>query len=193
MGCAIRLLLKGCGLGRTRRDIMTRKEAWTLFPYVIASPCQPPLSKPRVSHHVVYNAWPVSRLASNSTRVDDGDLVAVSVMFLLPRSCRVARSAATTLNPCTNPGNVIAHLGYKGSAPFATLLRPSPGLQEASATRQRHLRKLWNVGKKTLRQDARFISLEAPREPLAGGEPGINIQNEEAWPKWRKKNIQVCI
>jgi hypothetical protein len=40
--------------------------------------------------------------------------------------------------------------------------------------------------------NTRAISLEAPREPLAGSEPGINIQNEDAWPEWRKKNVKVC-
>lgn len=33
----------------------------------------------------------------------------------------------------------------------------------------------------------RCVSLEAPREPIAGSEPGINIKNEDAWPQWRKK------
>lgn len=34
-------------------------------------------------------------------------------------------------------------------------------------------------------------SVAAPRE-VAGSEPGINIQNEDAWPEWRKKTVKVC-
>lgn len=33
-------------------------------------------------------------------------------------------------------------------------------------------------------------SVTAPRE-VAGSEPGINIQNEDAWPEWRKKTVKI--
>lgn len=35
--------------------------------------------------------------------------------------------------------------------------------------------------------NTRSISIEAPREPTAGSEPGIDISDEDAWPQWRQR------
>lgn len=57
--------------------------------------------------------------------------------------------------------------------------RPSASSPSRPSIQQERLWRLFD-------RQARCISLEAPREPLAGSEPGINIKDESAWPEWRK-------
>lgn len=47
-------------------------------------------------------------------------------------------------------------------------------------------------GRSILNSCTRSISTaETPREPWAGNEPGIDVQNKDAWPGWRKRTVKV--
>ncbi|KAL6707852.1 hypothetical protein ACN47E_003752 [Coniothyrium glycines] len=61
------------------------------------------------------------------------------------------------------------------------LVRPKLG------TRLRNAWKPLNEHKRSI------ISVDAPHEPVAGSEPGINIADEGAWPEWRKKTVKSQI
>ncbi|KAL5389645.1 hypothetical protein DPSP01_002140 [Paraphaeosphaeria sporulosa] len=104
-------------------------------------------------------------------------------MILSPCSWRVARSVASTWNPCKIPSNALA---------FPIVQSCAPSFRRFFArSRASELQSL--AGLKTHKQYPRSFSLEASREPEAGSEPGINIQNEDAWPEWRQKKVESQI
>lgn len=123
-------------------------------------------------------------------------------MFLLPRSCRATRSAATTLldrfgqSSRNAQGNILASPFVKSVKTISTLLQDASRLQETSVLQQQLVslaKQRKRNGRTLLSQQLRSINIDAPREPIAGSEPGIDINNEDAWPGWRKKDVQVCI
>ena len=108
-------------------------------------------------------------------------------MTLSPCSWRVARSVASTWNSCRAPANALGFPTVQ-SCTFSVqrFLAPIRAVEP-----QQNIGKKRHAGLKTRKQQARWFSLEAPREPVAGSEPGINIRNENAWPEWRQKKVQV--
>ncbi|KAJ4991359.1 putative CorA family metal ion transporter [Stagonosporopsis vannaccii] len=96
-------------------------------------------------------------------------------MASIPRLRHVADFTATRL-PCAARGFANGStLPIRKSSILASssLLRPSFWTQRAND---------WRPINST-----RYISVEAPREPTAGSEPGIDITDEGAWPQWRQK------
>ncbi|KAL5435514.1 hypothetical protein PMIN07_012210 [Paraphaeosphaeria minitans] len=110
-------------------------------------------------------------------------------MILAPCSWRVARSLGSIWNPCKASGNAAA---FPIVQSYPSLVRrfiaPSRASKPQERTRERRY-----TGPETHQQHSISDSLKAPREPVAGSEPGINIQNEDAWPEWRQKKVQSQI
>lgn len=113
-------------------------------------------------------------------------------MFLLPRSCRVARSVPTIWKPHSVKGEVLAAPASQRLAAFATRSH-NVAYPHTPFTIRQQIRNENCRSTKALNYQARSISLEAPREPVAGSEPGVNVQSEDSWPQWRKKSVQVSI
>ncbi|KAH6615219.1 putative cora family metal ion transporter [Boeremia exigua] len=101
-------------------------------------------------------------------------------MFSVPRLRHVAESTATRLSRC--PVGIARALTTSCLATQCpvSVLRPS-ALTLCAPSRTLCLRN----GRRTI--GARHVSIEAPREPTAGSEPGIDITNDDAWPQWRQK------
>ena len=97
--------------------------------------------------------------------------VSRSTIFAAPRDCYgpITRQLSTSslANKQLLPSAQLPHLC--GSAHSRLSIRSQKEKDQKPSTQQ-----------------ARCISLEAPREPLAGSEPGININDDKAWPQWRK-------
>lgn len=78
----------------------------------------------------------------------------------------------------------------RNSATFGTAPRGFVPLSQSSTgcapCPPRHSRRRQIGNKWASFDNSRHISVEAPREPVAGSEPGIDITNEEAWPQWRQ-------
>lgn len=119
-------------------------------------------------------------------------------MFPLLRS-HGAHSSATSLLGRLGQTAQIARRGIhalpraSSYAACSTLLRARPCVKTAVAQQPCFkLLCLANRGcDKPFDQQKRYLNIEIPRDPVAGSEPGIDIQNEEAWPEWRKKAAQV--
>ncbi|KAF1979773.1 hypothetical protein BU23DRAFT_576662 [Bimuria novae-zelandiae CBS 107.79] len=110
-------------------------------------------------------------------------------MFLSPRSFRVARSAAKTLRDhiCANAQKAHGFPIVTRAASYATTAFRQKTQFKALTTQRR-------CGDwKPSSERTRSISIEVPHEPVAGSEPGINIQDEDAWPEWRNNAVKSQI
>src|SRR5690242_353790 len=96
-------------------------------------------------------------------------------MSSLPRLRHVAHFTTTRL-PC------VARVFATG---HASPIRPASGLTLSSLLRP--LFRIQQVNDPRPINSTRCISVQAPREPTAGSEPGIDITDEGAWPEWRQK------
>lgn len=102
-------------------------------------------------------------------------------MFVLPR---LRHGAATRLLRCPTSGTrelTVCSLANRDVSytPQAPTSHWSPLPRSSIQGKRSVARELGN--------SRRCISIEAPREPTAGSEPGVNIHNEDAWPQWRAK------
>lgn len=103
-------------------------------------------------------------------------------MYSIPRLRHVADFTATRLTCAVNvarrlptSNHAVRHLLQTRQASTlssTSVLRPSIRRQGVCPTPV---------------NSTRCISVEAPREPTAGSEPGIDITDEGAWPQWRQK------
>ena len=121
-------------------------------------------------------------------------------MFLFPPSCRAVGAASKALFRRVGPQ------AYRSQEETRALPigRSNAALSTCSRGASRSggiLTRLGNsqisyLGKKhngVSRQRSRAFQTQVSHEPVAGSEPGLDIQNEAAWPEWRKKAVNVRI
>ena len=103
-------------------------------------------------------------------------------MFNLPRLHHVAASRVATRfsRPEAWRGCTIATQNLSPARQHSVLTGTSPSRWSARKTTR-------DVSHKLSKNNTRRISVAAPREPIAGSEPGIDITDEDAWPQWRQK------
>lgn len=76
----------------------------------------------------------------------------------------------------------------RGLATFSLAAQGLPqSLQPSTLCSSSPLRQYHGKNERKLFGGARYVSIDAPHEPIAGSEPGIDITDEEAWPQWRQK------
>ncbi|KAF2632180.1 hypothetical protein BU25DRAFT_383890 [Macroventuria anomochaeta] len=116
-------------------------------------------------------------------------------MFLTPRLRRVAGSTASRFSkdPIFTSTKFACHASVaKGLATFTLVVRnitqaPQPSTLHVSSSSRPSIRRQKTRNRKSFVNNVRCISAEAPHEPIAGSEPGIDITDEDAWPQWRQK------
>ncbi|UPX10027.1 uncharacterized protein EKO05_0000703 [Ascochyta rabiei] len=115
-------------------------------------------------------------------------------MILAPRFHRIAGSAASRFSkdfistsskhiccPSVSRGLTTSSVAFSGLLPS-----PQPYTFPASSSSRPSIQRQ-KGGQRLLDSNARCISVEAPHEPKVGSEPGININDKDAWPQWREK------
>lgn len=113
-------------------------------------------------------------------------------MFFVPRLRHGAGSTASRFsrhNVFTSRKPDCCAPVARGLATFSLAARGlsqsfQPFTLYASPSRPSHTRQKSNNRK--LLDNARHINIDAPREPTAGSEPGIDITDKDAWPQWRQ-------
>lgn len=102
-------------------------------------------------------------------------------MFTVPRLHYTAGSTATGLSRLTSRALETCTPAFH----CTSRIRQHSVLTESSQLRSSS--RVLENGLWVLRNNTRRISVAAPREPVAGSEPGIDITDEDAWPQWRPK------
>lgn len=115
-------------------------------------------------------------------------------MFLLPPLRHVAGSTASRALGCTftiSKKPLCYAPVAKGLAISSLAVRDLPRLSRPSTSplfspfRPPIPGQTGNI-RNLSKSNTRCISFEAPNEPIAGSEPGIDITDKDAWPQWRK-------
>lgn len=137
------------------------------------------------------------------TANDDSWMLDRVVMFLSPRSCQAARSATGVLQRVGSRA-LGAQVGAcavdvaSGGAAYSGFARNVCSTREVRASARCSQLPPWRRregwgGKRCTSQQRRDLNVGVGGQPIVGVDPGINVQNEDAWPEWRKKAVNVCI